>query len=156
DAALAKYLEQKDALHAGRQPPGAAGGLTVRELCNRFLNAKAAARDVGELASRTWEDYKAACDLLVEHFGRRRLVEDLGPDDFAGRRNTLARRWGPVTLGNAIQRIRVVFKFAVTDGLVDGPTRYGHGFKRPSKKTLRLERAKKGLRLFTPAEIHSL
>src|SRR5207248_3423848 len=49
DAALKKYMEQKDALHAGRKPRAEANGITVRDLCNQFLNAKAAARDAGEL-----------------------------------------------------------------------------------------------------------
>src|SRR5260370_9733521 len=65
DGALKKYLEQKDGLHAGGKPREAAEGLTVKELGNRFLNAKAAARDAGELTPRSWQDYKTARDLLV-------------------------------------------------------------------------------------------
>src|SRR5215813_10669263 len=37
DGALARYLEQKDALHAGRKPRESTAGLTVKELCNKFL-----------------------------------------------------------------------------------------------------------------------
>jgi hypothetical protein len=40
DAALAKNLEQKDALYAGRKPRQAPPGATVHELANRFLNHK--------------------------------------------------------------------------------------------------------------------
>jgi integrase len=83
-------------------------------------------------------------------------VGDLGPDDFSQLRNKLAKRWGPVTLGNVIQRIRVVFKFANDSDLVDRPVRYGQGFKRPSRKTLRLDKAKKGAKLFTADEIRRL
>jgi hypothetical protein len=39
---LAKYNEQKEALHAGRKPRENAEGVTVKELCNLFLAAKAA------------------------------------------------------------------------------------------------------------------
>src|SRR3954447_21008469 len=74
DGALKKYLEQKDALHAGRKPREVSAGVTVKELCNRFLNAKQSLVDSGELAQRSWDDYKAACDLCVEHFGKNRLV----------------------------------------------------------------------------------
>src|SRR5262249_17933157 len=56
DAALAKYLAQKDALHAGRKPREDLEGATVKDLCNQFLNAKAASRDAGELAPRSWQD----------------------------------------------------------------------------------------------------
>src|SRR3954464_3472287 len=65
DGALAKYLEQKDALHAGRKPREATEGVTVKDLCNQFLNAKRALVESGELTNRSWQDYKAAGDLIV-------------------------------------------------------------------------------------------
>src|SRR5437763_27402 len=83
DGALKKYFEQKDALHAGRKVRDDPTGLTVKELCNRFLNAKQGLVDSGELASRSWDDYKAACDLCVSRLGKGRLVADLDPDDLA-------------------------------------------------------------------------
>jgi hypothetical protein len=43
DGALKRYEEQKEALHAGRKPREDTEGLTVKELCTRFLNAKQAA-----------------------------------------------------------------------------------------------------------------
>src|SRR5438067_5204474 len=43
DAALAKYLERKDALHAGRTPRPNPDALTVKDAANAFLNAKQAA-----------------------------------------------------------------------------------------------------------------
>jgi integrase len=156
DGALAKYLDQKDALHAGRRPREASDGVTVKELCNQFLNAKDALVKSGELTKRSWQDYKAACDILITRFGKSRLVADLDPEDFAPLRGKLAKKWGPVTLGNAIQRIRVVFKFAWDNGLIDRPVRYGQGFKRPSRKTVRIDRAKKGPKLFSADEIRRL
>jgi len=153
DGALQKYLDQKDALHAGRKPRLDGDALTVKELVNAFLNAKAASRDAGEIAARTWDDYKAACDILVDNFGKRRLVADIGPDDFATLRKKLAKKWGPRTLANVITRIRVAFKYASDNGMIDRPTIYGSSFKRPSKKTLRIDRAKKGPKLFTREEI---
>ncbi|MHB1423151.1 MAG: tyrosine-type recombinase/integrase, partial [Gemmataceae bacterium] len=156
DGALAKYLEEKDALHAGCKPRTDREGTTIKEMVNKFLNAKRASVDSGELAYRTWEDYKAACDLLTQHFGKGRRVDDLDPEDFGELRKKLACKWGPKTVCNAIQRIRVVFKFAVDNGLTDHLIRYGQGFKRPSQKTLRLERARKGPKLFTPAEVRQL
>jgi integrase len=156
DGALAKYLEQKDALHAGRKPREASAGLTVKDLCNSFLNAKRAAVNSGELTNRSWADYKAACDLIVTHFGKRRLVSDLDPEDFAALRRKLAAKWGPTTLGNVIQRIRVAFKFASDQNLIDRPVPYGQGFKRPSRKVARVHRAKLGPKLFTAEEIRRL
>jgi integrase len=157
DGALARYLAQKDALHAGRKPrPEPGGGLTVKELANAFLNAKQDLLNSGELAPRTWAEYKQVTDLLVGHFGKARLVEDLDPDDFAQLRKKMAGKWGPVRLGNTIQRTRCIFKFAYDAGLIDRPVRYGPGFARPSKKTLRLHRAGRGVKLFEAEKIHKL
>jgi integrase len=156
DAALKKYLEQKDALHAGRKPREVTEGVTLKELCNRFLNAKRDMVGSGELTNRSWQDYKASCDLIVSHFGKGRLVADLDPEDFGTLRTKVAKKWGPVTLGNVIQRIRVVFKFAWDNGLIDRPVRYGQGFKRPSRKVVRIDRARKGPKLFRADEIRRL
>jgi integrase len=52
--------------------------------------------------------------------------------------------------------VRVVFKFAADNDLIDRPVRYGQGFKRPSRKVLRINRAKKGPKLFTADEVRRL
>jgi integrase len=112
--------------------------------------------DAGELSPRTWDGYKAACDHVVAAFGKGRLVTDMDPDDFAGLRNRLARRLGLHGLGTHIQCVRCVFKHAFDAGLVPSPIRFGPGFKRPSKKTLRLHRAAQGPKLFTAEEVRHL
>src|SRR5262245_29543758 len=109
DTALKLYLEQKDALHAGRSPRPDPAALTVKDVANAFLNAKKARVDAGELAVRTWQNYKIACDAVVEAFGKSRLVADLGPDDFTALRNRLTRWCGPVRLGVVITCIRSAF-----------------------------------------------
>jgi hypothetical protein len=55
--ALAKYLEQKDALYAGRTPRPVAETLVVKDVANAFLRAKQEAVDAGELSPRTWAEY---------------------------------------------------------------------------------------------------
>ena len=49
----------------------------MNDLANKFLNAKRALRDTGELSGRTFVDYHAACAEILEHFGSDRLVEDV-------------------------------------------------------------------------------
>ncbi len=156
DAALKKYLEQKDDLHAGRKPRSDPEALTVKELANAFLNQKQALVDAGELSPLTWGDYKTACDEVVAAFGKSRLLSDVGPDDFAQLRERLARKWGPQRLSKTIQFVRCAFKYAYEAGLLDRPVRFGPGFKRPSKKVLRLHRARQGAKLFTAEEVRSL
>jgi integrase len=156
DAALKKYLAEKDALHAGRRPREVSTGVTIIHLAKRFMDAKLALVNSGELTNRSWQDYNAACRLIIARFGKNRLVEDLDAEDFTAFRAKLAKGWGPVTLGNVIQRIRVVFKFAWDDGMIDRPVKYGQGFKRPARKVVRLDRAKKGPKLFTAEEVRRL
>jgi integrase len=156
DGALTKYLEQKDDLHAGRTPRPAQEALTVKDAVNAFLNEKKARVDVGELGDRTWEQYKQAADILIAVFGKRRRVADLGPEDFATLRKKMAQRWGPVRLGNVIQSVRSVFKYAYDADLIDRPMRFGPSFKKPSAKVIRLHRAKQGVKLFTPDEIRRM
>jgi integrase len=157
DAALRSYLAQKDDLHAGRTPrPADPEAVTVKEVVNAFLNHKKALLDSGELSPRSWDDYKATTDILIGRFGKGRLAADLRPEDFATLRKYLAKSVGPVRLGNTIQRVRSVFKYAYDAELIDRPVRFGPGFKRPSKKVLRLHRAEAGRKLFTAEEVRRL
>jgi integrase len=156
EGALKKYLDQRDDLHAGRAPRASGEGLTVRDLVNRFLTTKRHLVDTCEITQRTFADYHATCGRIVEAFGLTRLVNDLAGDDFERLRKDLAKRWGPVALGNDIQRVRVVFRYAYEAGLIDKPMRYGPGFKRPSKKTLRKARAAKGPRMFEAEELRRM
>ncbi len=130
--------------------------LKVKDVANAFLVAKQALVDGGELARRSWDDYKEACDLLVAQVGKARLVADLDPADFAALRNKAAKRWGPHRLKKMIQAVRSAFKHAFDAGLIDRPMRFGPGFKRPTLKVLRLHKAEKGAQLFTAEEIRRL
>ena len=112
--------------------------------------------DSSELTPRTFADYYATCERIADAFGKTRLVSDLASDDFEKLRASLSKGWGPVALGNEIQRVRVVFKYAYDAGLIDRPVRFGPGFKRPSRKVLRLERAKKGPRMFDAADLKKI
>src|SRR5262245_60744329 len=134
DGALAKYLEQKDALHAGRTPRPEPEALTVKDVANAFLNAKRQAVDAGELALRTWLDYRAIMDMLVKGLGKHRAVAALDPQDFATLKSKLARRNGPHRMCTVVQVIRCAFKHVYESGLLDHPMRFGPAFKRTSKK----------------------
>jgi integrase len=157
DGALQTYLAQKDDLHAGRTPkPADAGAVTVKDVCNSFLNHKRDRRDAGKLSPRTWDEYKAACDLVVSRFGKGRLAEDLGPDDFAALWKYMAKKWGTYRLGNTIQYIRCLFHYAYKQELISKPVRFGAGFTRPSMKEKRLHRAGQDKKLFTAEEVRRL
>jgi integrase len=155
-AALALYKEEADDLHAGRTPRVKGGGLIVADLCNKFRTAKQRKLDAGEISGRTLDEYVATTDRLVATFGGGRLVDDLAADDFEVLRDGMAKQWGPVRLGNEIQKVRTVFKYGFDAGLIDKPVRFGAEFKKPSAGVLRRHRAKNGERMIEATELRRL
>jgi integrase len=146
--ALELWLAQRDDLLAGRRPRVPGEFVTVADLCNRFLAAKELQRDTGDISARSWGDYYATCEAVVNEFGRNRAVEDLRPEDFAAMRKSLAKRNGPVRLGNEIQRTRSVFKWAFETEAIDRPVRTGPDFRKPKKHVIRKARQHNGPRMF--------
>lgn len=134
DGALQKYLEQKDALHAGRTQRPDPDALTVKDLCNQFLNLKQQLVDSGELSPRTWTDYKDACDALVGAVGKQRLLSDLAADDFTSLRTKMAKKWGPHRLAKTVQCVRSAFKFAYDAGLIPTPLRSDRDSRDPARR----------------------
>jgi len=160
EAALLKWLDEKDDHIAGRTPRGKREGLTVAQLCDRFLQAKDMQLDAHEISPLTRRDYERTTDRLVSQFGKNRLVSDLASDDFEALRANISKTRGSVALGNEIQRVRVAFKYAFDAGLIDHPMRFGPMFKRPSKKALRIQKAKHeamhGKKMFESADVQRL
>ena len=128
-------------------------GLTIKYLLNHFLTAKQARVDSGEILSQSWDEYHATCKLIEQAFGLDRFVDDLRVDDFQQLRSSMAKKWGPARLTNQIQRVRSVFKYAYENELINKPIRFGSEFRKPSAKTMRKERAKRGPRLYQPKEL---
>jgi integrase len=52
--------------------------------------------------------------------------------------------------------VRCLFKHGYEVGLLAAPVRYGPGFQRPSKKTMRTHKAKQGAKLFSAEEVRRL
>jgi integrase len=156
-AALDEYQKHRDTDYAGRARRTAGdAGPTLRELVNRFLTAKEQLRDSGDIAARTFADYHSVCGRTIKHFGAHRLVADITAEDFAGFRADISKTRGPVALTNDITRVRIMFKWAYDSGLLDQPIRYGQGFQKPSRKTLRQSREARGPRMFSPDEIQKM
>lgn len=133
--------------------------LTVKQLCNLFLNDKQQLVQSGEISPRTWVDYKQTCDRLLKSFSKSRPVADLRPDDFQKLRTSIARDRGPVALGNEVQRVRTVFKFGYENGHLPKPMLFGQSFRKPKKKVIRGTRNEKrlnhGKRMLDAAEFRT-
>ena len=121
-----------------------------------LLTENVAAKKDGHLSLRSWRDYVRVCKALIDTFGRDRMLTDILPEDF----ETLWTKWsatlGVVRLGKEINRARIVFNYGYKNGLLDRPMRYGEGFNRPSKMTLRVARNEKGIRMFEATELRQL
>jgi integrase len=155
-AALDKWLDQKDDLLAGRTPRMAGDELTIRDLCNRFCTLKKSQVETSEIGQRHFDDIFRDCALIVAQFGKTRLVTDLVPHDFEAFRVDLSKRLGAVALGNTIQRIRSVFKYAFDSNLIPQPVRCGESFNKPKKSVVRRERAETGERLFDANDLRQI
>ena len=156
ETALALWLEQKDDLLAGRTPRPKVEGFTLRELLDRYMVSKRHLLDTQEISPKHFAELYATCKRVGDAFGLHRVVVDLGPDDFERLRKAIARQWGPVRLGNEVQRTRSIFKFALESGLIDRPVLFGPGFRKRTAKVMRQNRAKAGLRMFEAAELRAI
>jgi integrase len=159
--ALEAYLERKDRLYAGlsdNRDPGDGAGVTMHEVCRRFLRFKQDRRNAGELSSHLFDEYGAVCRRLLESVGSNRIVAGLGPDDFAKLRRSMTdeRGWGVYRVLNEITRVKSVFKFASEEGIIARPPIYGQAFRPPTKKDIRVHRAAAGSRAFTAEELRGV
>jgi integrase len=154
--ALKCWLDEKDDLLAGRTPHPKVEGITVAALCNHFLTAKRHLTQTSEISTRTFADYYAVAQNLVKGFGKNRLVVDLVADDFDRLRRHVAKTRGPVGIGNEVQRVRTVFRYGHEAGLIEQPVRFGPTFKKPGRKVLRIERAKRGTKMLEAVDIRRI
>jgi integrase len=154
--ALELYKAQADDLHAGRTPRVNSDQLNLAQLCNQFLTAKLRKLESGEISKRTFQEYRETTDMLIAAFGANRLVEDLAAEDFGKLRGDMAKRWGPVRLGNLIGRIKSVFKFGLDNGLIDKAIRFGSEFRKPGRAVLRRHKAQNGLKMLEADELRQL
>jgi integrase len=112
--------------------------------------------DAGEIAPRTFSEYHATCARVGGAFGLTRPLDDLRPEDFETLRADLAKGLGPVALGNEVQRVRSLFKYAFEAGVTDRPARFGPAFKKPGVKVLRKARNERGERMFEAHEVRGM
>jgi integrase len=161
ERALKLWLSQADNLKNGRKPRAKKQAdeiYSVAACCNDFLNmqlAKLKAK-TKEISPRTFADNRRTCDLIIEHFGAKRSVASLEPEDFAELRVKLAERRKLVALGNEIVRVRQVFNRSHVNRRLGHAIDFGEGFGLPKRDALDRERAEKGPRLFAPDQIKKL
>ena len=156
-AALEKWLAEKDDLLAGRTPRAVQGAVTIRELLNRFLTHKQRQVETGELAGPTFQRYKEACARVGHVVGLNTPLTSVRPEDFTRLRIEMGRTLKLLAASVEIQRTKTIFHYARKVKLIDRPVEFSEDFA-ISAKALRKEKAKRpsGTKLFTPGEVHAL
>jgi integrase len=158
-AALDRYLAEKDEIFAGRDPRAAKQeGYTISRLANEFLTRKTHSLRTGTISARHFHDLHGCCERLVQHFGPTRLVETIKPADFEQLQFSFPATWRLRRIKREITSVRSVFRYAVEMDKLPG-IKFG-AFKNPGKKEIvaeskRNERAN-GSRVFTPTQLHAI
>lgn len=158
DAALEKYLRQKDALHAGRVPREDQGGCTVHDAINEKLHHVQSMVKRGERSQATFERNRSTAKLVVKSLGRDTLIESLTPDDFANLRDALSwkddgSKRAPNSIQTDINNAKSFFRHALRMEMIDRLPSYGVAFDPPSQKVIRQARKEKGPKMFAHAAV---
>lgn len=142
------------------------GQCRIADLLTAFLESKLARVEAGDLTAGTYANYKRAAALIREVFGDTLHVESIQSADMATLYKAITAetededgektKRRAKTVDNLVTMIRVIFKFAYDEELIDRPVRFSKSLPKPSKKTLRLERAQRGDMSFTPAELRQV
>ena len=159
--AIEEWLRVKDALIAGRPRPSSdSDGVTLKELCNKFLASKRINVTLGKLSPRTFVEYSRTTNLLIESFGKDRPVHTLAPSDFEKLYATLAGKHGIITLGKEVCMVRTVFKYALGNDLIEKAVTFGTEFVTPTKGDKRRHRARhkqaNGAKMFQAADVRTM
>lgn len=154
DAALAKYLADRDYLQAGQVPPSAQ--TTLADILNSFHDDKQRALEAGEITSRTFGEYEAVCDAIANTLNRSRPVATIQFDALSKLRGVLStgkngKPLSPASVKRLLTMARSVFKFANEE--MGHTIRYKRPLRPPSARALRLARQE---RLFAAEEIRAL
>jgi len=155
DAALERYLEEKDFLHAGEPPPHDET-CTLDELVNRYLAAQRAKRDSGEISAVHLADCIRDGRRILDCLGRTRPIATLTPMDFGRLRAAAMAAGNATTASGIIIRQRSVFRWGHTSGLLPEEVRYGGTFALPSAKARRRALRANGPRDLSAAEIRQV
>ena len=156
DAALEKWLAEKDYLLAGKLPPRFdPNAVTVADVCDVYLTAKDDKRTSGEITERHWRELKRNCDRLVKAFGKETPVDNLTCQHFQELRAELAKQYGIHRIAKEIQLTRSCFKHAYSTNFIKEAVKFGPEFIKPKKKLFRIHK-NKNKKLATPSEINTL
>ncbi|TWT35606.1 site-specific tyrosine recombinase XerD [Posidoniimonas corsicana] len=158
DAAVRRFLEERDDLFAGRRPRSRdSESIDLHHLCNLFLNHNQARVERNELTELTWNKYFKTAKTILATLGRGRTLDSIGPADFSELHAAFsAETSNPHTLGSEVTRTRTIFNYAMKEGLTEKNIRFGIYFSRPKSRVYKAHRRSQNPKLLSAQEIWKL
>lgn len=158
EEALEQYKKQKPALERGRTPePEADDTLTVKQLLNLFLHDVEKRHKAGiKMSARMFAEYCSTAKWLADQVGKQTYVRSLRPGDFNDVTYALREKYQVARIGNEIQKIKTIFKWAIDNEHIKKLPSYGSIFKKPEKAEQREHRNAQSKKLFSAPEIRAL
>jgi len=120
--ALNRYLEQAAYLHAGKLPkPKCAGdALSIKTLCNLYLDHQDARAMIGEIKLRHISDQISLLKAFVRFVDPNRLLSDISTVDLQNYRKKLIKAGkSPNTINNRIAAVKAMYSWALDNEIID-------------------------------------
>ena len=120
--ALQRYLEQSSYLHSGKatQTISAISNLSLKTLCNLYLDHQESRVTIGEIKWRQVNDQTILLRDFVKYMGSNRCISDISAVDLQNYRTKLIRAGkAPNTINNRIAAIKAVYHWAIDNQIVE-------------------------------------
>ena len=155
DEALTLWLEEKDYLLAGLEPPTyTGGGLTVGELCEQHSNDIEDRISRGELSVNTRGNYQPVRKLLYGSGLRNVQVDTLTPEHFITVQQWLVEsNYNLNSRRKLISSMKGLFKWGKEMGLYEKAIHYGPRLTSPPQHAIEAEQEELGTIRFFNREI---
>jgi integrase len=149
--ALKRYQEQATYLHTGvgHAHPQRNTDLSLRVLCNLYLDHQGARQQVGDISPRHFYDQKNLLRGFARYIGANRSVSDVTTLDLQDYKKKLINAGkNPNTINNRIAAVKAMFHWAIDNEVIDRP---------PNLKALKkVPSGKRPRQTFTPTQINLL
>jgi len=125
-AALNRYLEQAAYLHAGKlpRPKNAGHTLSIKTLCNLYLDHQESRSIIGEIRLRHLYDQTSLLRDFVRFVGPNRAVSDICTVELQNYRKKLIKAGkSPNTVNNRIATVKAMYNWAVDNEIIDDSPR---------------------------------
>ena len=149
--ALQRYLEQAAYLHAGKAPTPrpSQDRLSIKILCNLYLDHQESRAEIGEVQSRHVSDQISLLKDFVRFVGPNRPVLDISTIELQNYRKRLIKaKKSPNTINNRIAAVKAMYNWALDNEVIVNAPRL--------KAVKKVTPPKREKPTFTVSQIHKI